>query len=214
MSYMNLNVKNLVSFLIYNQQSSSYLKLLSLIDSFHPHKCVFDHRAKTNIGGSVIDTKRKLVFFKPRQPEKTENVPKIDACWSNFFFEGYYYPAAGRWGWYLSKNWHFKNEFDNLSNAQILVDIKVKSLTGNFWWNKRRQWNDTILEKFADDEAFNPFQISIQNEFLFRWNLSEFRSVANPLTIVIVGFWQWEKQRLLLTKKVPSRLDNSWLLNR
>ena len=35
----------------------------------------------------VIDTKRKLVFFKPQQqPEKTENVPKIDVCVVAIFF--------------------------------------------------------------------------------------------------------------------------------
>ena len=41
----------------------------------------------------MIDTKRKLVFFKPQQqPEKTENVPKIDVCVVAIFFFGYLPP--------------------------------------------------------------------------------------------------------------------------
>ena len=44
----------------------------------------------------VIDTKRKLVFFKSQQqPEKTENVPKIDVCVVAIFFGCSYYPEAG-----------------------------------------------------------------------------------------------------------------------
>ena len=60
-------------------------KLLSLIDSFHPHKCVFDHRAKTNRGGSVIDTNRKLVFFK----RKLKMCLKLTRVCCSHFFSGY-----------------------------------------------------------------------------------------------------------------------------
>ena len=75
----------------------------------------------------MIDTKRKLVFFKPQQPEKTENVPKIDVCCSHFFFFQLLLPRGEK----LLQNNKIDGKEAKIGNFLYLTKNKVRIKSDN-----------------------------------------------------------------------------------